>query len=1145
MKPLDPALVPHLLPARGPLLTGVVAGTAQGLLAVAQAWAVGALIVRLVTDPSGDGWHSPALWLAVVLVARAAAGYVVDVSAARASARVSTVLRRRLLESAARLDVLQLSRHRTGEMTALATRGMAAVEPYLTRYLPSLVLAAVLPAATIATIFYLDWVSGLVVVLTLPLVPVFAILIGLNTKDRAERQWREMATLSGHFLDVVRGLPTLVAHRRANAQSRTIRQVTDRYRRATLDTLKIAFVSSAALEFIATLSVALVAVVVGLRLANDGIDFETALIVLLLAPEAYWPWRRVGAEFHAAAEGTATFATATALLTADTDDVVGARGEGADAPSSDGAPLKRGVRLESVGFTYPGRRDPALAPLNASLPARGLVAVVGPSGAGKSTLLHLLTGELTPTTGAVEVDGVPLSDVAPTRWHAGVATAPQRPWLTAGTIAENLLVGRPDADTQDLWNALDSVDLRGVVSALPAGLDTPLGEDGAGLSAGQRARLGLARVVLAARPVVLLDEPSAHLDTESEAVLLRTLRRLADDALVVVVAHRSAVVDAADQVLEVAPSPVAATTPVLDASTALDVTAVADTGPGSQGASRGARVTTTDDGDLEPARWGVRTGTVLGALSVASGVALTATAAWLITRASEHPPVMYLIVAIVGVRTFGLGRPVLRYAERLVSHDAAFRLLAERRAQVYDALVPLVPGRLGVRRGDLLTSVVDDVDALVDDQLRVRQPRATAALVVALALVFAFFVHPWGAVAVAVVSAAGLAAHLLTLARVRAAEGDFVAARAEVSTQVEAYLHSLRQWVLWQAESTALARVDAASERLGVASRRSARASALGHALVLLSCGFGLAGTAALMAPPLQLGQLSPAMTALLVMLPLAMVDVFGPLVDAAPVAVRTQAAAARLEALTRREPAVAVAPGLAPEPLSAHPDGAVVRADLGWGDEPAVRGLDLDLPAGARVGLVGPSGCGKSTVAAGLMRFLDPTAGQVTWDDTDARGLHPDTIRERVGLVDDDPYVFTSTVLENVRLARPDADDHDVLAALERARLGAWVAALPHGAETMVGEGHAHVSGGERARLALARALLADQPVLVLDEPTAHLDTETARAVSAELLEQHGRSILWITHGRVGLDAMDHVVVLDAAGQAPRLLPRDGVSVG
>ena len=1099
----------------------------NGLLAVAQAWAVGALIVRLVTDPAGSHWHGPAAWLAGIVVVRACASYVVDVTGARAAAVVSTTLRRRLLEAAARLDPLELSRHRTGELTTLATRGMASVEPYLTRYLPALVLAAVLPAATVLAIFWLDWLSGLIVVLTLPLIPVFAILIGLNTRDRSERQWRELSTLSGHFLDVVRGLPTLVAHRRAGAQSRSIRTITDRYRKATIETLKIAFASSAALELIATLSVALVAVSVGLRLASDNLDFETALIVLLLAPEAYWPWRRVGAEFHSAAEGATTFASATAIL------------ESAPAVSATPAPPPEpaSLSLEGVGFTYPGRARSALAPTTATLPRTGLVAITGPSGVGKSTLLGLLTGELRPTTGTIRLGERDLADVPPGAWRAHLATAPQQPWLRAGTIAENLRLGRPQADDQALWHALAEVELEDLVATLPHGLDTMLGEDGSGLSAGQRARLSLARTLVAQRPVVLLDEPSAHLDAGTEAVILRTLRALAERALVVVVAHRPAVVELADQVVELS-SPGAEGEPAGD-----ELPVVATDGSGPAG---GRRVAAESEPEA-PSRYGVKTGTLLGALSVASGVALTATAAWLITRASEHPPVLYLMVAIVSVRTFGLARPALRYAERVVSHDAALRILAERRAQVYDALVPLVPGRLGIRRGDLLSSVVDDVDALIDERLRVRQVTWTAALVAGGAVALSALVHPVAALVVAGVCGVGALAYLLAQRGVSDAEPAFVAARAETSDRVESTLHSLRQLELWQVTGSALDALDEAGSRLGSAAVRSARATAAGRLLVGLACGLGLIVMAAVLADPLAQGDPSPALTALLVMLPLALVDALAPLADAGSVAVRTRAARRRLEALTQQPPAIVVPDSVTRVDLAAgdlgHPRGQLDSVSAGWGDEPAVRDLDLDLPSGGRIGLVGPSGVGKSTIAALLMRFLDPVSGRVLWDGRDARDLHPDDIRARVGLVDDDPYIFGSTVVENVRLARPEASDDDVATALTRAHLGDWVASLPHGLETMVGEGYAHVSGGERARLAMARALLADQPVLVLDEPTAHLDADTARVVAGQLLADSDRSVLWITHGTIGLESMDRVVELgEPVDQAtvPDRLPSD-----
>ncbi|WP_101524765.1 thiol reductant ABC exporter subunit CydD [Nocardioides houyundeii] len=642
MKPVDPALLPHLLPARRPLALGLAASITVGLLAVAQAVAAGLLVVRLVTEPGAGQWHGPALALAVVVALRAGAGYVVDVSGARAATLVSTTLRRRLLAAAAAMDPWELSRHRTGELAALATRGTAAVEPYLTRYLPSLVLAAVLPVTTVAAIFALDWLAGLIVVATLPLVPVFAILIGLSTRDRAARQWRELATLSGHFLDVVRGLPTLVAHRRAAAQSASIRGITDRYRRATLDTLRIAFASSAALELLATISVALVAVTVGLRLASGGIDFETALIVLLLAPEAYWPWRRVGAEFHSAAEGTATFEAANELLRSGTAPSSVAGSEASTAAGPHGRSLGTPVHLEldRVGFTYPDRRQRALDPVSARLPATGLVAVTGASGAGKSTLLAVLSGELAPTLGTVRVNGQDLADLSREVWRSTLATAPQRPWLSAGTVAENLRVARPGADDAQLWRALEAVDLGEVVAGLEAGLSTPLGEDGAGLSAGQRARLALARVVLADRPVMLLDEPSAHLDAATEAVLLDTLRSLARTALVIVVAHRDQVAAAADLVLTLrAPDGLPAADPGPATVVAEPRAVVAE--PEIVVAEPGATAAGKAPIDVAPgrhARFGSRTATALGALSVTSGVALTATAAWLITRASEHPP---------------------------------------------------------------------------------------------------------------------------------------------------------------------------------------------------------------------------------------------------------------------------------------------------------------------------------------------------------------------------------------------------------------------------------------------------------------------------------------------------------------------------
>jgi ABC-type transport system involved in cytochrome bd biosynthesis fused ATPase/permease subunit len=326
------------------------------------------------------------------------------------------------------------------------------------------------------------------------------------------------------------------------------------------------------------------------------------------------------------------------------------------------------------------------------------------------------------------------------------------------------------------------------------------------------------------------------------------------------------------------------------------------------------------------------------------------------------------------------------------------------------------------------------------------------------------------------------------------------------------------------------------------AATRSARAVAAGRLLVRLACGLGVVAVAA----AVPTGAVSAALLALLLLLPVALLDALVPLPDAGATAVRTRAARARLDALVAA-PAAVVEPADPAAVPPGPPHLAARGVDAGWGGAPVLRGLDLDLPPGARVGLVGPSGSGKSTVAALLVRFLDPDAGTLSLNGCELRDLATDDLRGVVTLVDDDPYVFASTLLENVRLARPDASDDDVRRALEAARLGSWVAGLPEGIDTFVGEGHADVSGGERARLAIARALLGDHAVLVLDEPTAHLDSATAGAVAEQVLsgagDGSGRSIVWITHGRIGLERMDRVLRLDAGRAAADGMTISGTS--
>jgi ATP-binding cassette, subfamily C, bacterial CydCD len=422
------------------------------------------------------------------------------------------------------------------------------------------------------------------------------------------------------------------------------------------------------------------------------------------------------------------------------------------------------------------------------------------------------------------------------------------------------------------------------------------------------------------------------------------------------------------------------------------------------------------------------------------------------------------------------------------------------------------------------------VDALLDERLRVRQPLVGAALVGAGSAFLAGLVDPLAGLVVLVVAATGGLAFALARRGTASAEPLVLAHRAALGTRVEEVAHGVRELEQWGATGRALAAVRAESADLARAGRRSSRTVATATALTSGAAGLGVVAVAALVDP----AGTTPARLALLLLLPLALADVAGPLADAGALSVRARAARERLARLTATRPAV-LDPAV-PEPAPAAYDVSVHRVGLGWDGHPVLALDHLDLRPGEHVGVTGPSGSGKSTLAATLVRFIDPVTGEVLLGGTDLRRLALDDVRRRVGLVDDDPHVFASSVAENVRLAHPGASDEEVATALGHACLGAWVDGLPDGIHTHVGAGRREVSGGERARLALARSLLADPPVLVLDEPTAHLDGPTARAVAGQMLRaasRAGRSIVWITHGTVGLDAMERVVRLDAAGRA------------
>ena len=520
MRPVDPRVLTLAPRSRRPVIALGAAGVLQGVATVGLAFALGALVTAVVR---GGELRSAATWVGLLFTIRAALGWTVERLAARAGVEVSSALRRALLKRW--LGQRVEDRPDAATAATLAAQGSTSIETYVVRFLPALVQAAAVPALAVVALLVVDWPSAVVVILTLPLMPLFAALIGRTTQEATQRRWAALVGLSGHFLDVVRGLPTLVCYGRAERQVETVRTVSEKHRRETMATLRLAFLSSTALELLATISVALVAVSVGIRLAVGGIGLQTALVAILLAPEAYWPVRRVGTEFHAAADGAVA-------LSAILDELDGSPAQGTEDCGAEGSGAEGSGRVvvSGLGYTYAGSEAPVLAACEL-VAGPGLTVVTGPSGCGKSTLLAVIAGLRTPTVGRVTSPRVHL--------------VAQRPFLLSGSVRDNLTLGN-DADPAAQWAALRRVGLDGVVAGLPSGLDGRIGDDGFGLSAGQRARLALARACLSTAPVLLLDESTAHLDAATLESANAVIRELAATRVVIAVTHRQPLIDAAD-----------------------------------------------------------------------------------------------------------------------------------------------------------------------------------------------------------------------------------------------------------------------------------------------------------------------------------------------------------------------------------------------------------------------------------------------------------------------------------------------------------------------------------------------------------------------------------------------------------------------
>jgi len=550
---IDRRLASRVAVTRRYLALAVLVGVLAAASVVAQAVLLATIVERSLRHHVALGTLVPLLvGLTAAVTARAACSWAGEVAAQRPSATVITTLRRQLLAHALELGPGWLAGERAGELSLTATRGIGALDTYFGRYLPQAVLAGFVPLGVLAWVASQDWPSFLILGGLAALVPVAMALFGRQASRRTRQQWRRLSSLAGRFLELLVGLPTLRAFGRTNQARREVAAATDGLRHATMETLRVAFLSALAMEFLAGVGTGLVAMVLGLRLLGGHVPLVTALAVLLVSPEVFLPLRRAGAEFHASAEGQAAAARILDVLDQPATTVGVATDTGTNTADAGRSARPPGITMAKVTVRFAGRSAPALAGLDLTVEPGERVAVLGPSGAGKSTLLHLLLGFVPPDEGQVTVGGVALGAMAPRRWREQFTWVPQHPTLLRGTIADNLRIGDPRADGRRLASAAAAAGLDPLLDQLPLGLETPVGEGGLDLSAGERQRLAIARSMLKEAPVVLLDEPMSHLDRETEAALRSSVDRWLADRTVLVAAHRPDAVPGIERVVTLA-----------------------------------------------------------------------------------------------------------------------------------------------------------------------------------------------------------------------------------------------------------------------------------------------------------------------------------------------------------------------------------------------------------------------------------------------------------------------------------------------------------------------------------------------------------------------------------------------------------------
>ncbi|GAB3137275.1 thiol reductant ABC exporter subunit CydD [Marisediminicola antarctica] len=1109
------------------LRTLYVLGVLSAVKAAALVLLAGSLARGIVSVIAGDDvWRDALLVAVAAALLRALASWATGAYAARATLGAKEAIRRDLADR-----LVQGGGGSGGGTTTLATRGLDELDKYFGTVLPAITNVAVVPLMVGVMILSADWVSALIIVLTVPLVPVFMALIGMQTQDDVDAASVALGRLSDHLVELARGLPVLVGLGRVEEQTAALDRISNDYRVRTMATLRTAFLSSLALELISTISVAVVAVFIGTRLVNGTLPLEVGLLVLILAPECFAPFRDLGAAFHASRDGVLALDQARALI---------------DAPVPV-SPVAAADTIAVRGLTvlYEGRGGPAVDHVRFELPEGQITAITGASGSGKSTILAVLAGVLGDGEDAAIAGTVAGVD------RARVAWVPQHPHTVGDTVrAELRLYGGAAATEQSIDAVLRQL-----------GIDLVADSDPAQLSPGELRRVGIARALLRVDDgavLVLLDEPTAHLDDETSLVIERAISGLRGRATVVVASHEASVTALASHVVRLG-----AATPgrrnergPVSAGSLAEAVASPDGSRPPVDPPTGAHPSTLgEESDrvavpgtlrllrevLTPAAGRFALAILLGTLAALFAVALTAVSGWLIVRASTQPPIMYLLVAIVGVRFFGIGRSVLRYGERLVTHDAIFVAVTGLRTRLWRSLAAQgATSRKMMRGGTALDYLVVTADQVRDLAPRVLVPPIVGVAVGLASVVAVGLLHaPALPLLLACLVVCLIIAPAVALAADRAASRGQQAIRSTVTRRFAAMIAARAELRANGVDAQVRAELRDLDTNAGETARRSAWALGLGGAVLIAASCSTAAGMLAVSAPAVRAGTLPIEVVAVLVLLPLALLDPLLSVVDAVQQWPSLRQALRRAARLTAARELPGSQTPFAQTRLATTALADVVELELRavaarWPHAPvrAFHGVSATVETGEWLVVSGASGSGKSTLLTLLLGYLAPDAGSYLLGGRDSRRIDPRELRRHVSWCPQEGHLFDSTVRANLLIARArtDApDESEMLLALRRAGLGGVVGRLPLGLDTRIGSEGAHLSGGERQRLAVARTLLTRAEVVLLDEPTAHLDAETASTLMDDLRAAlSGQIVVLVTHHLVDRQLDDQRVDLD-----------------